>query len=411
MRPLNKPLTLRSGAVIKNRLVKSAMSEGLGDPRHDSTESLVRLYRTWAQGGIGLCVTGNVMVDRTALGEPGNVVFDDLTETELVANWAAAAGDNQTAAWAQLNHPGKQTPAFLTSKPVAPSPVPLGKGLEYAFNTPRELSHTEILEIIAAFARAAQIVKQAGFGGVQIHGAHGYLVSQFLSPHHNQRTDSWGGDPHRRLAFPLAVYNAIRAAVGPEFPIGIKLNSADFRKSGLTAEEAMAAAVALDGAGIDLIEVSGGTYESPVMMGRSLTPEQKKKEAYFLAFAEQLRGHIDGAALCVTGGFRSAQAMDAALRSGAIDLVGMARPMCVVPDAPNHLLSDPSYVCPSPRPSTGIKGLDKAFALDVTWFEQQLTRIGRGDAPNPKMGAWTSTFLTVRNAGVQAFKMRRARVK
>ena len=171
----------------------------------------------------------------------------------------------------------------------------------------------------------------------------------------------------------------------------------------------MSAAVALDGEGIDLIEVSGGTYESPVMMGRSLSPDRKQKEAYFLEFAEQLRGHVHGAALCVTGGFRSATAMEAALTSGAVDLVGLARPMCVVPDAPLRLLSDPAYVCPSPRPSTGFKGLDKALALDVTWFEQQLARIGRGDTPNPQMSAWMSTFYTVRNAGLQAFKMRRAR--
>ena len=264
---LSNPFTLTNGQVIKNRLFKSAMSEQLGDKQHNPTSGLATLYQRWAKGGIGLSMTGNVMVDRTALGEPKNVVLDEQSDLTLFTEWANAGKQNDSHIWMQLNHPGKQIPKFLCADPVAPSAISLSRGLEKSFNTPRSLTDNEIHEIINKFVTSAKLAKQAGFTGVQIHGAHGYLVSQFLSSRHNQRDDKWGGSLENRLRFVLEVYRAIRKEVGDTFPVGIKLNSADFMKGGFTEEESMQVVQALSENGIDLIEISGGTYESPSMMG------------------------------------------------------------------------------------------------------------------------------------------------
>lgn len=270
---LSQPFTLPNGTVVKNRLFKSAMSEALGTRPGAATPELVRLYGAWADGGIGLCVTGNVMVDRRALGEPGNVVIEDERFLPELRAWAQAATRNGTQCWVQLNHPGKQAPKGLNKENIAPSAVPFRAEMQAFFPTPREMTDAEVREVIARFAKAAGLVKQAGFTGVQIHGAHGYLVSQFLSPHHNRRTDEWGGSPEKRRRFVLAVLAAIRAQVGPSFPIGIKLNSADFQRGGFTEEESLDTIRALAEAGIDLIEISGGTYEAPVMTGAKGQPK------------------------------------------------------------------------------------------------------------------------------------------
>ncbi|MEZ4604871.1 MAG: NADH:flavin oxidoreductase/NADH oxidase family protein [Desulfobacterales bacterium] len=270
---LKTPLILPCGARLANRLAKSAMSENLAGVDHSPTPLHVRLYEKWANGGIGLCITGNIMVDAAALGEPRNVVVEDETFLDPLRNWAAAGTTNKTHLWAQLNHPGKQSPKALSEEPVAPSAIGFSGALQKFFNPPRALSEEEIKDLIQRFANTAKIVKKAGFTGVEIHGAHGYLVSQFLSPKHNQRTDDWGGTPENRMRFVLEVYRAIRKAVGKKFPIGIKLNSSDFMHGGFTEEESIAVAKALADDGIDLIEISGGTYERPAMAG---LPENKR---------------------------------------------------------------------------------------------------------------------------------------
>lgn len=190
---LAQPLTLPNGVVLKNRLLKSAMSEALGLRGGAPSPELTRLYQAWAEGGIGLCITGNVMVDRAALGEPGNVVIEDDRDLAALSTWARAATGNATQCWVQLNHPGKQAPKGLNRETVAPSAVPFRADMQAFFATPRALTDAEIHALVQRYGKAAGLVKQAGFSGVQIHGAHGYLVSQFLSPHHNQRTDDWGG--------------------------------------------------------------------------------------------------------------------------------------------------------------------------------------------------------------------------
>ncbi|MFP6615815.1 MAG: NADH oxidase, partial [Candidatus Hydrogenedentota bacterium] len=249
--------------------------------------------------------------------------------------------------------------------------------------------------------------KECRFGGVQIHGAHGYLVSQFLSSRHNQRDDQWGGSIENRMRFVLAVLEAIRGEVGEEYPIGIKLNSADFMNDGFTEEESMSVVQALSEAGIDIIEVSGGTYESPAMMGFEVKESTLRREAYFLEYAEKVRALVD-TPLVVTGGFRSAMGMTDALQSGATDFIGLARPMAVLPDFPSRLLADADYSMELQKLSTGIAAIDQMVMLDVTWYEQQLARMGKGRRPDPSMGAWPVFAKTVWSMGSYALRARRA---
>ncbi|HVK98505.1 MAG TPA: 2,4-dienoyl-CoA reductase, partial [Dongiaceae bacterium] len=219
---LTQPLTLANGAVIPNRFAKSAMSEALGTTDNRVTPKLARLYGTWAQGGTGLLITGNVMIDRRALGEPNNVALEDERDLPALQEWARAGTAGGTQLWMQLNHPGKQSPNLVSKQPVAPSAIPLGARFKRYFHPPRALTQAEIENLIERFATSARIAQKAGFSGVQIHGAHGYLVSQFLSPHHNQRTDQWGGSLENRARFVLEVLKAMRAATSSAFPLSIK---------------------------------------------------------------------------------------------------------------------------------------------------------------------------------------------
>jgi 2,4-dienoyl-CoA reductase-like NADH-dependent reductase (Old Yellow Enzyme family) len=383
------------------------MSEQLGDKKHNPTLALANLYSMWANGGTGLSMTGNVMIDRSAIGEPRNVVLDEGSDQSMFRAWTDAGKENNTQLWIQLNHPGKQVPSFLAKTPVAPSAIPLGKGLDRVFNMPRELSEKEIEKIIQKFAVSAKLAKAVGFSGVQIHGAHGYLVSQFLSPRHNQRTDQWGGTLENRSRFVLEVFHGIRNAVGEDFPVGIKLNSADFMKSGFSTEEFLSVAKSLEKAGIDLIEISGGTYESPSMMGNRAMQSGRKREAYFLEYAAQLKKQMD-IPVVVTGGFRSGTAMQAALKTGATDMVGLARPLAVEPDFPNRLLNNLQIRSNLNPPTTGFALVDRMTMLSITWYEYQLARLASGKKVNPDQNAWTAVFQTLTRMGVHAFTRRRA---
>ena len=404
---LGSAFTLNNGQVIKNRLIKSAMSEQLGTREHNPTKGLATLYGRWAEGGIGLSMTGNIMIDRTALGEPKNVVLDEQSDLTPFKAWAKAGKQNNAQIWTQLNHPGKQVPNFISKEPVSPSAIGLSAGLEKGFNKPRALSETEILEIINKFAVSAKLAKQAGFSGVQIHGAHGYLVSQFLSPRHNQRTDQWGGSLENRMRFVLAVYKAIRAEVGKDFPIGVKLNSADFMKGGFTEADSMEVVKALASVGIDLIEISGGTYESPSMVGHKVKASTLKREAYFLDYIEKVRELVD-TPLMLTGGFRSSSAMQSALNRGATDFIGLARTTAVDPDFPNKLIADDSHKQELRFLTTGVKGVDKMAMLDIVWYEFQIARMAKGQAPKDNLSEWGVFFKTLAAAGTYAFRKRRA---
>jgi len=400
---LNHTLTLPCGAVLKNRLGKSAMSENMGSRGYTSNEKFNRLYSRWAEGGIGLLITGNVMVDSRALGEAHNVVIERGIQDSNLPLWAAAGKREGTHIWVQLNHPGKQSPKFLSKEPVAPSAIPLKKPLDRLFNTPRALSEAEILDLIARFAYAAKVCKESGFTGVQIHGAHGYLVSQFLSPIHNQRTDQWGGSLENRMRFVKEVYLAIRQAVGNDFPVGIKLNSADFQKGGFTQEDSMEVVKHLSELGMDLIEISGGTYEAPAMMGAAQKETTKVREAYFLTYCEEVRKRVS-CPLMLTGGFRSAEGMNAAMASGACDVIGVARSLAIKPDFPNQLLSGAPVTSQVKPLTTGWKFLDKTFPLEIIWYTDQLHLMGEGKNPNSNKSALGSVLSMVYKLGKNAVK-------
>lgn len=396
-------LQLPCGAVLKNRIGKSAMSENMGSRGYTSNEKFNRLYGRWAEGGAGLLITGNVMIDRFALGEAHNVVIEQEILDPNLPLWAAAGKREGTHIWVQLNHPGKQSPKFLSKEPVAPSAISLKKPLDRLFTTPRALSEPEILDLIERFAYAAAVCKKSGFTGVQIHGAHGYLVSQFLSPSHNQRTDRWGGSLGNRMRFVEEVYLAIRREVGASFPVGIKLNSADFQKGGFTKEDSMAVVKRLSNLGMDLIEISGGTYESPAMMGAAQKDSTRAREAYFLDYCEEIRKLVT-CPLMLTGGFRSAEGMNAALASGACDVIGIARSLAIQPDFPNDLLSGIPAISQVKPLSTGWKFLDKTFPLEIIWYTDQLHLMGEGKNPDINKSALGSVFGLVYKLGKNAVK-------
>lgn len=186
---LDSPFALKNGLVIKNRFIKSATSEQLGDRRRNPSPALAKAYERWAEGGVGIAITGNIMIDRGALGEPKNVVLDDKSDLESFREWANKGTKNGTHLWAQLNHPGKQSPITLSRSPVAPSAIPLDMDMKGAFAKPRALTEKEIFELVNKFSLSARLAKESGFTGVQIHAAHGYLISQFHSSKNNQRTD------------------------------------------------------------------------------------------------------------------------------------------------------------------------------------------------------------------------------
>src|SRR5947208_5042296 len=332
-RQLTDAVALPRGQKLPNRLLKSAMSEGLAGRDRGPSRRLERLYQRWSGGGYGLVVTGNVMVDRRHLGEPGNVVIEDDRHLAGLRAWARAAQSEGTPLWMQINHPGRQANALAgRSRPVAPSAI--ASRIPGAVQ-PRALTEPEILEIIERFGTTAAIAEAAGFDGVQIHGAHGYLVTQFLSPLANQRTDDWGGDPERRRRFALEVLRAIRRRVAPGFAVGIKLNSADFQRGGFTEEESRDVLRALVADGIDLIEVSGGSYEAPAMMG--VRASTAAREAYFLEYARTVMGLAGEVPIAVTGGFRTQAAMAAAVAAADCDIVGIGRPAATNPTAGNDL--------------------------------------------------------------------------
>lgn len=379
---LAAPLTLPCGAALPNRIAKAAMSEQLGDRANRPTERLDRLYGRWGASGSGLVITGNVMVDRRHVGEPANVVIEDERDLPALRRWSAAGRAGGMAIWVQINHPGRQALRIAGSRPVGPSAVaPKIPGAV----TPRALREDEIEEIVARFARTAAIVREAGFDGVQLHGAHGYLISQFLSPRANVRDDAWGGDAERRRRFVLEVLRATRAAVGADFPVGIKLNSADFQRGGFTEEESGDVVAALAEGGVDLIEISGGTYEAPAMMGQS-RPEPARastraREAYFLDYAVRVRDRAPGVPLMVTGGFRSTAAMEEAIASGACDVVGLGRPLALHPDAAAGLLDGSRARVDAGTRKIGVNKIDSL--VDLFWHTRQIQRIGRGQDPRP----------------------------
>lgn len=430
---LQRPLALPCGVTLSNRLAKAAMTEGLADPLLRATPRLESLYRAWSRSGAGLLITGNVMVDRRVLERPANVAIDDTDPDTFSAEartrlrrWAAAATEGGSQVWMQLSHAGRQSPRYVTWRPLAPSAVQLD--LFGNYGRPRELTEAEILAIIRRFAFAATVARETGFGGVEVHGAHGYLISSFLSPVSNRRSDAWGGSLENRARLLLETVRAVRAAVGRDFPVAVKLNSDDFRKGGFSHEESLQVARMLDAEAVDLLEVSGGTYEQPRLLGLGGSVETevpmrestRQREGYFLAYAEGIRAVVR-MPLMVTGGFRTRGGMEAALAANACDAIGVARPLCTHPQAVAELL----------QAGTQLPSLERLLVLSPTgklsptspillarianllgaqsWYYRQIYRLADGRPASEPRFLLASLAMYFRDEWLAAARMHLAR--
>jgi len=397
-------LVLPHGRRVKNRFFKSAMSEAMASKDHQPTSLHVNLYRKWAEGGSGIVVTGNVMVDPSALGEPGNVVIEDERYMEVLKNWAKAGTVNGTHLWMQINHPGKQSPRSLSKEPVAPSAISLNSKSKAFFNKPRELTTVEVKEVINRFVTTAAIAKKAGFTGVQIHGAHGYLVSQFLSPLDNKRTDDYGGSLENRMRFLVEMYSGMRIELGSDFPIALKINSTDFKEDGFSEEDSIEIVKKMADLGMDLVEISGGDYEKPKMFSGA----GENEEIFFIDYAQKLKTMVD-IPVVVTGGFRSVNSMEEALRNDKTSMIGMARPLALDPDIPKQILNGEYEPVATPRLTTGIKPLDRKLGalIGLTYYEQQIRRIAKGKETKIHRNGWSPLLYNAKVHGLAGLLPRR----
>ena len=409
---LSQALTLPCGVSVPNRICKAAMTEGLASPKGLPTPELERLYGLWSDGGAGILLSGNIQVDADHLERPGNVVVDKVPDNEMhaaLSNWAAQGTRAGNHFWAQISHAGRQTQTGVNKTPKAPSAVAVGiPGGQ--FGQPIALTVAEIQDIVARFAICARACKDAGFTGVQVHAAHGYLLSQFLSPRSNLREDQYGGSLENRARALIEVITAIRQAVGPEFPICVKLNSADFQKGGFAFEDSLVVAKWLEEASVDMLEISGGTYEQPKLIGvegveaveaQNVKESTAMREAYFVDFAITMQEHVS-IPLMVTGGFRQLVVMEEAVSSGGADMIGIGRPMCVLTDAPNRLFAGqaelPRYeqeLSLFPKWLSFLANLKPFWALATFgvqfWYYAQLELLGRTGEAKVEMTPFQAT--------------------
>ena len=374
------------------------MTEGLATSRGRPTAALERLYATWARGGAGMLLTGNIMIDGRYLERAGNVVVEDASALDALKRWADVVHAGGSQLWGQISHPGRQCPRLVALTPLAPSAVQLD--LVGNFGRPRAATEADILDIVGRFARTAGVLKEAGFDGVEIHAAHGYLLSQFLSPRTNRRDDEWGGALANRARLLLKVIQAVRAAVGPQYPIAVKLNSADFVKGGFTLEDCLEVVRWLGDAGADLLEVSGGTYEQMAFMKAhpedEIRDSTRLREATFLQYAKAIKA-VATMPIMVTGGFRTRAGMEAALQGRQTDLIGVARPFCLEPDFPRRMMSGDLETLPVPEDrlvlgrgslgpnstSDSLRGLNGL--AQAGWYYHQIERLSAGLAPDPAL--------------------------
>ncbi|MNU66561.1 NADH oxidase [compost metagenome] len=378
--PLFLPLTLPNGSVLPNRLAKAAMEENMADAGQLPGAALHDLYRVWAQGGAGLILTGNVMIDGRALTGPGGVVLEAGTPLERFTEWATAARSGGAQVWMQINHPGRQVQISMGGTAWAPSSVALDLGKHSKlFVQPRAMSEAEIAETVDRFAATAQAAERAGFTGVQVHAAHGYLLSQFLSPLTNQRTDAWGGSLENRARFLLDVVRAVRARVARGFAVAVKLNSADFQRGGFSENDAKQVIRWLNDEAVDLVELSGGSYESPAMQGRTADGRTLAREAYFLEFARELAAEARMPVM-TTGGIVRRAVAERVLGEG-VAVVGMATALAVAPDLPARWRAGEDAAAQSPQVDWKDQVMAALARMALVKRRLRTLRPGRNSAP------------------------------
>ncbi|MGX9672542.1 NADH:flavin oxidoreductase/NADH oxidase family protein [Mycobacterium sp. HM-7] len=374
---VGSPLTLPCGVTLPNRIAKAAMSEQLAHTDGSPSQTLIRLYSAWGRGGAGLLVTGNVMIDRRAYVEPRNVTVEDDRHLEAIGNWTRAGSREGAVMVMQINHPGRVAVGPLHRRPVGPSAL-RPQAVGFNLRKPRALSLDDIADVRRRFARTAELAVAGGFSGVQVHAAHGYLLSQFLSPIANQRDDRYGGNAENRRRLLLEVVADVRKAIGRNAILSVKLNSADFQRGGLEERESLDIALSLEQAGIDLLEISGGNYEAPAMTGVVVNPN-RSPEAYFLRYAEALRSRSTMPVM-LTGGMRTLSFMNRMLRDGTVDVIGLGRPFAIRPDVATGLLTgcrEPVTLPTAPRIPIP-EAVPVNSYLQLAWHAAHFRRIARG---------------------------------
>ncbi|MEM1124049.1 MAG: NADH:flavin oxidoreductase/NADH oxidase family protein [Bacteroidota bacterium] len=393
MSAINQPFTLPCGETLNNRIAKAALTEKLADPSHLPNEKHLQLYKTWAKGGAGLLISGNILVDERYLESAGNVVAHALSPEDPFKKWTKAVTDTDTHFWAQLNHAGRQSTIFSTLKPVSASDVQLKKmGL---FAKPRPLTEPEIEEVIQRFVNTAVFCRRVGFTGVQFHAAHGYLLNQFLSPKTNLRTDQWGGAIENRAKLLLTIVERARKALGHEFPISVKLNSADFQRGGFDEADALFVIKELAERGIDLLEVSGGTYEEVTFFTqKGIKQSTKEREAYFLDFAKRVRAQSN-IPIMVTGGFRTLGFCNKVLENKELDIIGFGRPFLLNENFAAGFLDGSLKKVAEPTIKSPIKAYYDAAVLG--FYEYQISRIATGQPLNLKYSGIKAILRTTKN--------------
>ena len=364
---LFEPLTLPCGVTLKNRIAKSAMSDSLGDGTGHPTPEQISLYQRWAGGGLAVSIIGEVQGSSRYAEKPGNLVLNEDSDLGRFRKLAQQGGENDTLLWLQLGHAGALAYVPI-SAPKGPSVLKLPE-LQCS-----ELTIDEISQLPLEFANTARLAQQAGFGGVQIHAAHGFLLSQFLSPLFNKRSDDYGGAIANRMRLLLESIAATRAAVGPDFPIAVKLNSSDQLEGGFDNEDALEVVAALDRSSVDLIDISGGTY----FPGAKAASDGAGPGPYFIEFAKRARS-VTTKPLMLTGGFKTRAQAEDAVASGAVDIVGLARALVLEPSLPDlwkvGLRPEPIFPRFSDAPEGGI----------TAWYTMRLNEIG-ADQETPNLG-------------------------
>ena len=391
---LGKPLELGCGLVLKNRIVKAAMSDSLGDGAGDPTDEQIRLYERWSIGDVALSIIGEVQVDPRYPEKPGNLVLGTQSDQDRLRRLVDVATNQGGQLWPQLGHAGALAYPPI-SRPAGPSAFNVD-GLECD-----ALSTAAIEELPGRYAAAARVAQAAGFGGVEVHAGHGFLLSQFLSPLFNRRADRYGGPVEARCQILLEIVRRIRRDVGSEFAIAVRVNSSDQLEGGLTEDDALTVVELVGNEPVDLIDISGGTY----FPDATSIADRPPPGPYYLSFARRARAVTD-TPLMLTGGFKTRRAAAAAIGSGAVDLVGLARALVLDPDLPAKWLrpegGDPEFPTFELPPSGGV----------TAWYTMRLDALAEhreaAFSPSPEVAlaeyeardaarvpAWNERFTTV----------------
>lgn len=390
---------LPCGVVIKNRIAKAAMTERLATRKQHAGKALENLYTHWSASGAGLLITGNIMVDKRYKEAAANIVLEDESGLAPLRKMVSAGKQHGTHLWPQISHPGRQSTIFSTFKPIAPSAIQLKK--LHLFAKPRAMTLKEIKEVEARFINTARLCQRAGFTGIQIHAAHGYLLSQFLSPKTNRRSDAYGGDIHNRARLLFDIIRGIRSELGAEYPISVKLNSADFQRGGFDEKDAFVVIQELEKLKIDLLEISGGTYENIAFLTERYQRESsRKREAYFMDFARKIR-KLTKLPLMITGGFRSVAFCEEVLDNNELEMIGFARPFLIDNSFPTGFLDQKGAKVGDARFEIKIKQL-RDFA-EAGFYDYQIHQLAAGKELKPTYNPYLAVFRLTWNEMIKGW--------